>query len=249
MFNSRMMQQTGGYLFHCPLIRSMLSFPNPSILRVRANSSNMLSLELNHIARYSHGHSYSHNNSYSLNTKSGKNVTRNSSLNHMIRHVINNLIVGKYDVAKNIVAKNAIDINSHDMWEHTPLIDAVQRGDVKSINFLVKQMGANIHVACKWPDYKTALHYAAESGYYDVTETLLRLGAYVNSVDAHKRTPLDLTSDDKIKKLLQTHQGFKGEVLYYRHNGYTNHNHSNGFADQMTENSTNSMHEGRMPTV
>ena len=48
----------------------------------------------------------------------------------------------------------------------------------------------------------TALHYAASEGYIDIVRYLLRHGANVCIADNNKKTPVDLTDDEDISKLL-----------------------------------------------
>lgn len=140
-------------------------------------------------------------------------VSRNSSFDSNTKQVIALLKDGDYNKVKKIVAQKRIDINSHDKYENTPLTDAAHRGDVRAIKFLVNDMGANVHASCDCPYHKTALHYATEGGHYEVVETLLKAGALPNALDSRRYTALDLAKDHRIRNLLLTNNGTKGEMV------------------------------------
>ena len=50
---------------------------------------------------------------------------------------------------------------------------------------------------------RTPLHYAAMIGRVDVVKALIAKGADVGAIDYFVKTPLDLTKNNKIKKILK----------------------------------------------
>lgn len=109
---------------------------------------------------------------------------------------------GQYQKAKIMVRNENINVNGHNKFENTPLTDAAKRNDCKAIEFLVAELGANLHISCDCPLHKTALHYAAENGHTDAVELLLKLGANPYVLDSRKYTPLDVSKNEKIKQIL-----------------------------------------------
>ncbi|WP_133134259.1 ankyrin repeat domain-containing protein [Legionella santicrucis] len=91
------------------------------------------------------------------------------------------------DIAHQLIAAQAqVDIKDDD--ENTPLIIAVQHNDLAMVNYLLQ------HGACLETfdgDMKTALFWAAEEGYEDIFDALLKRGAKVNGVSyPAENTPL-----------------------------------------------------------
>ena len=138
------------------------------------------------------------------NIKSTKTrvLERESRYDSNVKHILPAIKDGDYNSVKRIVNEKSINIDSHDWWENTPLTDAAKRGDVRAVQFLIVEMGANVHASCDCPHHKTALHYASEYGHEDVVKLLLAHGADVNVLDSRDYTALDVAIGDSIKKLL-----------------------------------------------
>lgn len=56
-----------------------------------------------------------------------------------------------------MVKQEKVHIDGHTGGENTPLTDAAHRGDVNGIEFIVVELGANIHASCGCHIIK--LHY------------------------------------------------------------------------------------------
>jgi ankyrin repeat protein len=140
-------------------------------------------------------------------------VSRVSKYESNIKKVLVMIVDKKYVEVKKFVNDNNIDINSHDIWENTPLTDAASKGDVKSIKFLINDLGANPHASYDCPYNKTALHYASENGHYDAVKVLLENGANPNILDSRHYTSLDVAKSKEIVKLLESKSGITGHKI------------------------------------
>lgn len=138
---------------------------------------------------------------------------RDSNYDANMKTLIPMIQKGEYSKVKEQVAINYININSHDLGENTPLTDAAKRGDFKAVKFLIHEMNANVHASCACPHHKTALHYGAENGHFEIVEELLKSGALVNELDSRKYTALDVASTKEIKQLLTSNNGMLGSKI------------------------------------
>ncbi len=80
------------------------------------------------------------------------------------------------------------------------LFQAVKKGDINEVRRLISE---EANVNAEDDDEKTPLHFAAENGHEEVVKALLNKGANVNATDNKEETPFDLTTNEKIKTLLQ----------------------------------------------
>ncbi|AUH72581.2 ankyrin repeat domain-containing protein [Legionella sainthelensi] len=107
------------------------------------------------------------------------------------------------DIAQQLIAAQAqLDIKDSD--ENTPLILAVQNKDLAMVNYLLE------HGACLETldaHMKTALFWAAEKGYEDIFDVLLKHGANINGVSyPGEKTPL-------MAALINSHLGIAQKIL------------------------------------
>ncbi len=80
------------------------------------------------------------------------------------------------------------------------LFQAVKKGDINEVRRLISE---EANVNAEDDDEKTPLHFAAENGHEEEVKALLNKGANVNATDNKEETPFDLTTNEKIKTLLQ----------------------------------------------
>src|SRR5271170_1334259 len=85
-------------------------------------------------------------------------LVRESRYDNNVKYLMPLLAESKFLEVKKLVKEKNINIDSHDWFENTLLTDAAKRGDVKGIQFLVTEMGANVHASCDCPHHKTPLH-------------------------------------------------------------------------------------------
>lgn len=146
-----------------------------------------------------------------------RTMVRESRYDGNVKYLMPLLEKGNFLEVKRLVKEKKIDINSHDWYENTPLTDAGKRGDIKAIEFLVNEMGANVHASCDCPYHQTTLHYIVKNGHYEATKVILDLGADPNALDSRGYTALDLikdiTKNNNIKKLLIERGGLYGSYV------------------------------------
>jgi hypothetical protein len=147
----------------------------------------------------------------SIKRPPAKLLVRESRRDPNVKTVLALLEKEKYTDVARIVREKKISIDSHDRWENTPLTESAKRGDLKAVQFLINEMGANPHASCDCPYHKTALHYAAENGHQRVVEELIRLGASVNALDSRNYTALDVAKTKEIEKVLIANSGTYGK--------------------------------------
>ncbi|AUH72563.2 ankyrin repeat domain-containing protein [Legionella sainthelensi] len=128
----------------------------------------------------------------------------NTALNRALEKVLykDKNEVGR-DIAQQLIAAQAqLDIKDND--ENTPLIIAVKNKDLAMVNGLLE------HGACLETldaHMKTALFWAAEKGYEDIFDVLLKHGANINGVSyPGEKTPL-------MAALLKHHFGIAQKIL------------------------------------
>ena len=121
--------------------------------------------------------------------------------------LINAIRINDYNHAKRLVLCDKIDVDGHDVGENTALTDAAKRGDLAGVDFLMEHLRANANACCHCPQFRTALHYAAEYSHTDVLKSLLiKHKANPLSRDANNKTPLHFANNDEIRQILIRHQ-------------------------------------------
>lgn len=92
-----------------------------------------------------------------------------------------------------LIKTEGVNVNEIDqIYGNSPLCYAVKNSDLKIVKFLLTAKNIDVNVVDK--DGRTPLHHAAQRGYVDLAEYLIKIGADVNSVDNFKNTPLHLTA-------------------------------------------------------
>ena len=110
-------------------------------------------------------------------------------------------------VLKLLLKDKRVDINKADRNGFTIFHLATLTKNIEIIELLLKDKRVNPNLASK-RNGKTALHLAAEGGELMIVELLLKdKRTEVNKTDKDGNTPLDLTTDNRVKKLLQRHGG------------------------------------------
>lgn len=84
---------------------------------------------------------------------------------------------GHYKRAKKLVKIEKINVNCYNERYDLPIIDAINRNDVKAIRFIVNVLKANPNISCRYHFNKTPLQFAFENGQIKAARTLLQLGA------------------------------------------------------------------------
>lgn len=82
-------------------------------------------------------------------------------------------------------------VSSEDALGAQALHKAAVTGQSEAIWFLVSDLGVDVNVRAT-STHLTALHCAAKEGHVDTVQTLLSLGAAINSKDARDRSALHL---------------------------------------------------------
>ncbi|HNX25532.1 MAG TPA: ankyrin repeat domain-containing protein [Spirochaetota bacterium] len=109
------------------------------------------------------------------------------------------------EIVKLLLNAKKIDVNKYstrpmggNSWHRTPLIAAVEAGHVEAVKLLLAK-GAKVNLADQYfptsniigPEpLNTALHYAAEKGFYDIAELLINKGANIEQLNSTGITPL-----------------------------------------------------------
>ena len=88
--------------------------------------------------------------------------------------------------------------------------DAATRGKTKLIK---KMLAEGMNVDIKDEEGLTALYRAAHNDQKETVSLLLSKGANVNIQDKYGNTPLDVTLNDSIVKMLRKHGGKTGQEL------------------------------------
>ncbi|XP_040611480.1 ankyrin repeat domain-containing protein 16 isoform X4 [Mesocricetus auratus] len=97
---------------------------------------------------------------------------------------------GHVDIAKLLLEKHKACSSAEDSLGAQALHRAAVTGQDEAIRFLVSCLGIDIDVRAK--TQLTALHYAAKEGQTSTVQTLLSLGADINSKDERNRSALHL---------------------------------------------------------
>ncbi|HPR39219.1 MAG TPA: ankyrin repeat domain-containing protein [Spirochaetota bacterium] len=109
------------------------------------------------------------------------------------------------EIVKMLLNSKKIDVNKYSTkpmgaysWYRTPLIAAVYTGNIEVVKLLLAR-GAKVNLTDQhFPTSKitgpqplnTALHYAAEKGFYDIAELLISKGADIEQLNSTGITPL-----------------------------------------------------------
>ncbi len=110
-----------------------------------------------------------------------------------------------YEIVKMLVSAKRIDVNRYSTkpmgaysWHRTPLIAAVDTGNIEVVRLLLAR-GAKVNLTDQHlptssiigpQPLNTALHYAAEKGFYDIAELLIDKGANIEQLNSTGITPL-----------------------------------------------------------
>ncbi len=100
-------------------------------------------------------------------------------------------------------------LNVSDSEGYTPLIRTAGKVKRDVLEILIRA-GADINAASK--SGQTALMQAAENDDFDSVKLLLEAGARVNAKNKAGETAWDLTTDEKVEKLLETYGGVSGDT-------------------------------------
>lgn len=151
-------------------------------------------------------------NLMTLKTIRESSISRISNYEPRTNKVIDASKIGDFQSVEKMVA-NGVDINGHNYSENTPLTNAAERGDIKSIEFLCGKLNANVHESCDCPYHMTAIHYASKNGHVEVIEMLLKYGANVNVKDSRNKTALDVAINNDVAKILSYNGCVEGNKI------------------------------------
>lgn len=98
---------------------------------------------------------------------------------------------GHIDIAKLLLEKHEACFSAEDSLGLQALHRAAITGQNEAIRFLVSDLGMDVDVRAA-STHLTALHYAAKEGHISTIQTLLSLGADINSRDERNRSALHL---------------------------------------------------------
>lgn len=98
---------------------------------------------------------------------------------------------GHIDVARLLLDEHGACLSAEDSLGAQALHRAAVTGQNKAIRFLVSELGIDVDVRAT-STHLTALHYAAKEGHTSTIQTLLSLGADINSKDEKNRSALHL---------------------------------------------------------
>ncbi|KAL6816354.1 ankyrin repeat-containing domain protein [Trichoderma camerunense] len=88
-------------------------------------------------------------------------------------------------------ARSPVDLTPEDFCYETPLSLAIQRGNVKIVEFFLEYCNIDPNAPCRGCDGATPLHVAAQSLRENIVWNLImKWNANVNCLDNHRRTPL-----------------------------------------------------------
>uniref|UniRef100_A0A2I3G9A2 Ankyrin repeat domain-containing protein 16 n=1 Tax=Nomascus leucogenys TaxID=61853 RepID=A0A2I3G9A2_NOMLE len=98
---------------------------------------------------------------------------------------------GHIDVARLLLDEHGACLSAEDSLGAQALHRAAVTGQDEAIRFLVSELGVDVDVRAT-STHLTALHYAAKEGHTSTIQTLLSLGADINSKDEKNRSALHL---------------------------------------------------------
>lgn len=98
---------------------------------------------------------------------------------------------GHTDVARLLLKKHKACVSAEDSLGAQAIHRAAVTGQDEAIRFLVSELGVDVD-ARAGSTHLTALHFAAKEGHVSTVQTLLSLGADINSKDERNRSALHL---------------------------------------------------------
>ncbi|XP_036121781.1 ankyrin repeat domain-containing protein 16 isoform X3 [Molossus molossus] len=98
---------------------------------------------------------------------------------------------GHINIARLLLEKHKACISAEDSLGAQALHRAAVTGQNEAIRFLVSELGIDVDVRAT-STHLTALHYAAKEGHVSTVQTLISLGADINSKDERNRSALHL---------------------------------------------------------
>jgi ankyrin repeat protein len=110
-----------------------------------------------------------------------------------------------------LLIKNNADVNIKDSNDRTSLHYASRKNHINIVKLLVEN-GANINDM--YGDHSTALHEASRRGYTNIVKYLINNGSNVDTANMYGDTPLILSNDYEISKMLIE----KGARINYQNN-------------------------------
>ncbi|XP_065208838.1 uncharacterized protein LOC135837476 [Planococcus citri] len=107
----------------------------------------------------------------------------------------------------NVLLRNEADVTATTNKGNTPLHMAASKGHKEIVEILLKQVERdqlNEFINAKTTSAgATSLHVAAKSGFVEIAKCLLKHGAIYDAKNKEGKTPIDLSTDEKIVKLLK----------------------------------------------
>ena len=85
------------------------------------------------------------------------------------------------------LVKNGTDVNARDVNNIAPIHSTASRGNIEATGLLL-EYGANVNIVGR--SGNTALHYASWDGFDKMVLFLIENGAFIESLNVRKRTPL-----------------------------------------------------------
>ena len=125
------------------------------------------------------------------------------------------------------ILKHSCNRNYKDCYGNSPLHNAVRKGNLNIVNFIMKHIHSKIRNSYLESHNKigyTPLHIACEKGYFEIAKLLLEMGADLNALDNYGSTPLfnacESCNPDLVRLLLEkgvdlNHRNNKGNTLYH----------------------------------
>ncbi|WP_265027666.1 ankyrin repeat domain-containing protein [Wolbachia endosymbiont (group B) of Chorthippus parallelus] len=107
---------------------------------------------------------------------------------------------GYRDIVNFFLDEKGLSVNDQGKDSWTPLHYAANKTHLELGKALVEKEGIDINARDK--GRKTPLHHAASKGYLNFVKFLVGKGANINAEDAKSETPLQLTSDSDVKRVL-----------------------------------------------
>ncbi|MFI4918202.1 MAG: ankyrin repeat domain-containing protein [Legionellales bacterium] len=111
-----------------------------------------------------------------------------------------------YKTAIMLIDKGGAHPDGHDAGENTLLTEAVKQQNSEAVLYALKNLRCSPDTSCDCPLHNTAMHYAASGAKgkvdLEIINLLITYGARINLINSRGETPLDMASDESVKKLL-----------------------------------------------